>query len=220
MGKFILRLIGLICVLYTLLDLSGRDPKLYFNVIKDSFYKTETVSLNNGDRQEKKNSSSTDSSTDSSIEIISDICMNSHIGGRRSTEDITGVILHTTNNYNSYADSKWHGYFQDTTKRKVSWHYSIDDTGVYLQNNENLICYHAGSPEGNKKLLGVEYMCYKGMNKSESEHNLRMFVHYIKTKYPDIKFYNHGQFNPSKKGICPSDKYVLEMIDYGNSLTK
>ena len=37
------------------------------------------------------------------------------------------VILHSEN-YNQYATAKWHEKFLDTTNRKVSFHFVIDDS--------------------------------------------------------------------------------------------
>ena len=44
----------------------------------------------------------------------------------------------------------------DTRKRKVSWHFTVDDKSVYQSLPTNEIGWHAGSTKGNATTIGVE----------------------------------------------------------------
>jgi N-acetylmuramoyl-L-alanine amidase CwlA len=142
--------------------------------------------------------------------IVDDLCMRSYHGGVRDTTNITIVVFHETANFNDYADAKFHKNYQDTTNRKVSWHYTIDDSGIYRNHNDNIICYHSGNSRINATSISVEICQNAGLNKQKVNENIKKFYDYILTKYPNIKVSKHSNYSHKK---CPNDPATIKLIN-------
>lgn len=204
--------------MYILNDIGVLNVSNIWKLLKDLSQKVVTEEVVDKDNNKEQTENKDTTIQKKTINIINDLCSSSHTGGRRNVEYIKGVILHQTNNYNYYADAKWHRIFQDTSRRKVSWHYSVDDTGIYQNHDESEICYHSGNKEANRYTLGIELMTYKGMNKEEAISNLKLLVEYLSKKYDDLEFFRHDKFNNKRIGVCPKDPDLIRIIDYANSL--
>src|ERR1700730_723499 len=64
----------------------------------------------------------------------------------------TSVTIHNTDNSDAGANAAAHAKYQkgaDARKRKVSWHFTVDDKSVYQSLPTNEIGWHAGSTKGN-----------------------------------------------------------------------
>ena len=69
------------------------------------------------------------------------------------------ITIHNTDNDNPGANAAAHAKYQkgaDARKRKVSWHFTVDDVSVYQSLPTNEIGWHAGSSAGNSSSIGVE----------------------------------------------------------------
>jgi len=67
----------------------------------------------------------------------------------------TNVVLHSTKNYNWYAGAEFHRIYMDTTKREVSWHFTICGDTIYQHYPISAITWHAGK-DCNKDGVGIE----------------------------------------------------------------
>lgn len=82
---------------------------------------------------------------------------NSNRPGRKLAP--TSITIHNTDNPGVGANAPAHAKYQkgaDARKRKVSWHYTVDDSSVYQSLPTNEIGWHAASSEGNRTSIGVE----------------------------------------------------------------
>ena len=82
---------------------------------------------------------------------------NSNRPGRKLTP--TAITIHNTDNASVGANAAAHAKYQkgaDARKRKVSWHFTVDDKSVYQSLPTNEIGWHAGSSAGNASSIGIE----------------------------------------------------------------
>lgn len=68
-----------------------------------------------------------------------------------------GITLHSTANFNSYADAKWHGQYMDTTRRNASWHFTVCGEDIVQHYPIEAITWHGGEP-CNSTTISIE-MC-------------------------------------------------------------
>jgi N-acetylmuramoyl-L-alanine amidase CwlA len=70
-----------------------------------------------------------------------------------------GITIHNTDNSDKGANAAAHAKYQkgaDARKRKVSWHFTVDDTSTYQSLPTNEIGWHAHNRKGNATTIGVE----------------------------------------------------------------
>ena len=71
----------------------------------------------------------------------------------------TKITIHNTDNTSPGANAAAHAKYQkgaDAQKRKVSWHFTVDDKAVFQSLPTNEMGWHAASTEGNKTSIGIE----------------------------------------------------------------
>lgn len=71
----------------------------------------------------------------------------------------TSVTIHNTDNTAAGANAAAHAKYQkgaDARKRKVSWHFTVDDKGVFQSLPINEVGWHSGTAKGNRTSIGVE----------------------------------------------------------------
>lgn len=68
------------------------------------------------------------------------------------------ITIHNTGNSKQNADAEMHTKYVDTVCGYISWHFTVDDKGIYQELPINEIGYHAGdgSGDGNFKSIGIE----------------------------------------------------------------
>jgi hypothetical protein len=76
----------------------------------------------------------------------------------RKMEWIGHVTIHTTANYTPTATAKNHAdyVYNGSGGTRASWHYTIDANEIWQSFDDNRVCWHAGSTEGNETSIGVE----------------------------------------------------------------
>lgn len=71
----------------------------------------------------------------------------------------TSITIHNTDNETKGANAAAHAKYQkgaDARRRKVSWHFTVDDKSVYQSLPINEVGWHAGTSKGNASSIGVE----------------------------------------------------------------
>ncbi|HEY6258098.1 MAG TPA: peptidoglycan recognition family protein [Xanthobacteraceae bacterium] len=71
----------------------------------------------------------------------------------------TAITIHNTDAGDVGADAAAHAKYQksaDARKRKVSWHFTVDDQGVYQSLPINEIGWHTGKTKGDAASIGIE----------------------------------------------------------------
>jgi N-acetylmuramoyl-L-alanine amidase CwlA len=77
------------------------------------------------------------------------------------------ITIHNTDNDSPGANAAAHAKYQkgaDARKRKVSWHFTVDDKGVFQSLPTNEIGWHAASKEGNRTSIGIEICMHPEMD--------------------------------------------------------
>jgi N-acetylmuramoyl-L-alanine amidase CwlA len=70
----------------------------------------------------------------------------------------TAITIHNTDNADAGANAAAHAKYQkgrDARKRRVSWHFTVDDKSVYQSLPINEIGWHTGTTKGNAKSIGI-----------------------------------------------------------------
>lgn len=109
------------------------------------------------------------------------------------TDSVLYLVVHSTANDSLYANASFHSTYLDTTSRKVSWHYTVDDRGIIKHFPDSLVCYHSSSRLVNKQSIGIELCENKGYNKEMEMKLLRVLIRQIRKTYPDIKVIFHDE---------------------------
>ncbi len=77
------------------------------------------------------------------------------------------ITIHNTDNDSPGANAAAHAKYQkgaDARKRKVSWHFTVDDKGVFQSLPTNERGLHAASTKGNRESIGIEICMHPEMN--------------------------------------------------------
>jgi hypothetical protein len=77
------------------------------------------------------------------------------------------ITIHNTDNDSPGANAAAHAKYQkgeDARRRKVSWHFTVDDRGVFQSLPTNEVGWHAGTREGNSSSIGIEICMHPEMN--------------------------------------------------------
>lgn len=101
------------------------------------------------------------------LKIVQDIIPagNSNRPGTRITA--TKITIHNTDNDSPGANAAAHARYQkgaDARARQVSWHFTVDDKGVFQSLPTNEKGFHAGSGEGNRTSIGIEICMHPEMD--------------------------------------------------------
>lgn len=79
------------------------------------------------------------------------------------------ITIHNTDNTNRGADALAHAKYmkgQDAQKRRVSWHYTVDDNLCVKHLPINEKGWHTATEEGNKKSIGIEICMNEGIDRN------------------------------------------------------
>lgn len=81
----------------------------------------------------------------------------------------TFITIHNTSNADPVADALMHAVYikgDDARRRKVSWHFTIDDTRCVKHLPTNEVAWHAGP--GNTQSIAIEVCQHQGINQAEA----------------------------------------------------
>ncbi|MBS1705483.1 MAG: N-acetylmuramoyl-L-alanine amidase [Armatimonadetes bacterium] len=79
----------------------------------------------------------------------------------------TNVTIHNTDNSDKGATARAHANYlkgEDARKRKVSWHYTVDDAQTFKHLPLSEQGWHAGTSKGNQCSIGIEICQFKGID--------------------------------------------------------
>lgn len=77
------------------------------------------------------------------------------------------ITIHNTDNATKGAGAAAHNKYirgADAVKRKVSWHFTVDDKAIFQHLPENEVGFHASSGTGNAQSIGIEICMNADMN--------------------------------------------------------
>lgn len=136
------------------------------------------------------------------------------------------IVIHSTansscshkNNTDSYcADAKFHANYMDTTKRKVSWHFTIDDKQCVQHLRLSQRGLHSGNHSINSRSIGIEICENHWKEKKDIIINrLDSLVHSLYITYPDLQILYHSECRTKD---CPrildsKEKLILKSTLY------
>lgn len=131
-------------------------------------------------------------------------------GGKNTSEriqPITQAIIHNTANAKEWANGMHHIIYMDTTKREVSWDYTVDDVAIIKHHCSDRKTWHAGACNTNS--IGIEVCMHEGINISNVLRNLEILRDQLETEYPGIVFDTHENCTGKK---CPSWPPLVEWV--------
>ena len=89
------------------------------------------------------------------------------------------ITIHNTDNASPGANAAAHAKYQkaaDARRRSVSWHFTVDDRGVYQSLPTNEVGWHAGSAKGNTSSIGIEICMHEGMDEAAAYRRAALLV--------------------------------------------
>lgn len=115
----------------------------------------------------------------------------------------TSITIHETGNTSKGADAKSHTDYVDNVKSYVSWHFSVDDKGIYQELPINENAWHAGdggSGQGNRTSIAIEICVNSDGDFGKAKENAKALVQYLmkETGIEDIYPHKHwsGKYCP------------------------
>lgn len=144
-------------------------------------------------------------------------------GGENSMEYIT---IHETGNYANGADAAAHAAYLKTTSEKVSWHYSVDEEGVYRHIPDNEVAWHAGTTSGNTRSIGIEVCVNGDGNFNRALDNTAELVRYLMELHniPIERVVQHNKWNgkncPANLRLSGWDEFIKKCLKEKDDMTK
>ncbi|TGD72194.1 DUF1353 domain-containing protein [Mangrovimicrobium sediminis] len=126
------------------------------------------------------------------------------------------ITIHNTDNTTSGANAAAHNRYvrsEDAVKRMVSWHYTVDDKGVYQHLPTDEVGFHAS--RGNTSSIGVEICMNSDMDDAKGYSNAAKLVAFCIKKlgltFPGCMKQHHDWSGKN----CPSVIRAGAVIDWG-----
>lgn len=144
------------------------------------------------------------------IPLIRDILPKGIPGRPGETRKIKYLVIHETGNTGRNANAKSHDEYIHSVaqKKRLSWHYTVDDHSIYQHLPDNEIGYHAGDGDGhikdtgNSSGIGIE-MCVNPENDYEQtlKNTAALAAHLLRAYHLDLGAVKKHQDFSGK--LCP-----------------
>ena len=102
-----------------------------------------------------------------SLDIIVDLVPRENSNRPGTPLHPTKITIHNTDNDNPGADASAHCRYmkgEDARRRRVSWHFTVDDHSIYQSLPVDEVGWHAGTHEGNAESIGIEICQNRGID--------------------------------------------------------
>ena len=94
------------------------------------------------------------------------------------------IVIHETANLNKGANAERHALLQyNGNSRAASWHYTVDDQGVYQSFEDDFQCWHAGNAYYNKNGIGIEICVNSDSDFKKAVENAAELTKMLMVKY-------------------------------------
>jgi N-acetylmuramoyl-L-alanine amidase CwlA len=120
----------------------------------------------------------------------------------------TGITIHNTDNRHKRANAAAHAKYQkgaDARRRRVSWHFTVDDKSVYQSLPTNEVGWHARNTKGNATTIGIEICMNADLDAKAAYHRAALLVAVLafqnRIRVPKGIFQHHDWY-PKKD--CPT----------------
>lgn len=133
--------------------------------------------------------------------------INQHINKRQ--QKISYIVIHDTSNYSAGASAAAHVKYFNTTTRKASADFLIDEVGIYQINDyKRYFTWHCGDGKGkygirNGNSVGLEICVNKDGNYQASVNNSIILTAYLMQEL-GISFDNVVRHYDASRKLCPS----------------
>jgi len=127
------------------------------------------------------------------------------------------IVIHETANEAVGADAERHAKLQaNGNSRAASWHYTVDEHGVYQSFKDTARCWHGGSKKYNLESIGIEICVNKDGNYTKAVGNAIELVKILMARHniSTAKVINHRESSGWKD--CP---HHLRSGDWGPTWT-
>ncbi|MBO4277396.1 MAG: N-acetylmuramoyl-L-alanine amidase [Clostridia bacterium] len=94
------------------------------------------------------------------VKVVSDLINESNPNWSGVANDIKYIIVHNTATMEEITTAEYYNEILHTTQEEKSWHYTVDEHGIYHSLGDSIVGWHAGSAM-NYDTIGIE-MCVEG----------------------------------------------------------
>ena len=114
--------------------------------------------------------------------------------------DAAYITIHETGNTAKGADAEAHAKYllsDDARKRKVSWHYTVDDKLAVMHLPESESAFHAGdgAGPGNTRSIGIEICVNSDGNFEKAVRNACLLIAEIMLRRGALQIVQHNRWN-------------------------
>ena len=94
------------------------------------------------------------------VKVVADLIDGSNPNWSAVANDIQYIIVHNTATMEEITTAEYYNGILHTTTEEKSWHYTVDEKGIYHSVGDSIVGWHAGSAM-NYNSIGIE-MCVEG----------------------------------------------------------
>ena len=117
------------------------------------------------------------------MEIIQDFITKGSVNRSGAENSCKYITIHDTANTEVGANAKAHAKYIKTLKNRTSWHYTVDDSGIYQHLPDNEKSYHTSSAKANESSIAVELCINADGDFEKTVDNAVWLVHHLMEKH-------------------------------------
>ncbi len=133
------------------------------------------------------------------------------------------ITVHNTGNRSRGANADMHTRYVDSTTGYVSWHFTVDDKGIYQELPVNEVAWHAGdggSGKGNRTSISIEICEHEGIDWEKAKENAAKLIKFLLTNVDRIlNIYPHqhwsGKYCPHRILDEGWEEFKYYVVNYG-----
>ncbi len=117
------------------------------------------------------------------MEIRKDIIKQGSTNRPQTKNSCQYITVHDTANKSHGADAAAHAKYIKSLKEKTSWHYTVDDSGIYQHLPDNEKSYHTSDLIANESSIAVELCVNTDGNFEKTKQNAAELVNMLMEKH-------------------------------------
>lgn len=121
------------------------------------------------------------------MKITQDIIKPGSINRPQTKNSCRYITVHDTANKSRGADAAAHAKYIKSLKEKTSWHYTVDDSGIYQHIPDNEKSYHTSDREANESSIAIELCVNADGDFEKTKQNAAKLVNMIIEKHGILK---------------------------------
>lgn len=117
------------------------------------------------------------------MKITQDIIKAGSVNRPQTKNSCKYITVHDTANESRGADAAAHAKYIKSLNEKTSWHYTVDDSGIYQHIPDNEKSYHTSDIKANESSIAIELCVNADGDFEKTKQNAAELVNMLMNKY-------------------------------------